>query len=196
MRGRASWRSSPALRWWRVRRRGHLAGRLDGHLRAVVTTVDLAWWSPPARWRHDVSGRDRRSGRRAVALAQVVERLGLLVALGHAPAAAVGRVAADSEGPLATEAAWLDSQLRAGARLAPAVAAWARRVRCPEVGLLAAALRGCSSADEVAAAIDGRAAALADRALAHRLRLVRWKARVVWLAGVVTASLSAAVVLP
>ncbi|CAN5920413.1 hypothetical protein BH23ACT10_BH23ACT10_05520 [soil metagenome] len=151
--------------------RPHVRHRFDGR--------DEAWWTPPSSTRR--SRRPRTTWARAEQLAQVLERLALLVEVGQRLSTAIDGVVGAGRGPVVAELDTVAVDLRAGVSPPDALTAWARRVGCPVVGVLAAEIRRSASSDDVVAALYRHAAA--QRELAHRRRveLLRVRVATVWL---------------
>lgn len=168
-----------------------LANRLQPYVRHRFDGATDGWWSPP-RTTPTPWHRSHATRTRAEQLAQVLERLAVLVEAGDQLGAAVGRVAAAGRGEVATELAAVGAQLRSDRPLDEAFHDWAHRAGCPAVGVLAADVQRCSSSGDLVATLRHHAGR--RRLVAHRQHreLLRRRVRVTWLAAL--ASVAAATV--
>lgn len=167
-------------------RAADLVARLRPHVPRRFDPAEYRWWAPPV-------GRPRMRRGRADQLAQVLERLAVLVRRGDTVAAAVAAVTAGGDGPVVAEMATVARRLRDGATPADAFRAWARDGRCALVGSFAADLRGCVSADETVAALDRHTGVLRRRAHDERMAALSRRALFVAAVGVAMCLVTAAV---
>ncbi|MBW3603299.1 MAG: hypothetical protein KY460_00065 [Actinobacteria bacterium] len=174
-----------------------LTDRLRPHVRHRFDDGNESWWSAASPSR---TGRWRRARaaatpvgqlRRADELAQVLDRLAVLLEAGDRLPAAIALVTATGRGAVADELHVVAQALGAGRPLAAALRAWARAAGCSSVGVLAADVRRCTSSDEVVAALRHHAAA--HRGVAHhwRMEVLRRRVRIMWLLAVVAAGVAA-----
>lgn len=174
-----------------------LTDRLRPHVRHRFDDGSEPWWSAASasrrrRWWAAGTGATAVGQlRRADELAQVLDRLAVLLEAGDRLSAAIAEVTATGRGVVAGELRVVADALGAGRPLAAALWAWARAAGCSSVGVLAADVRRCTSSDEVVAELRRHAAA--HRRIAHscRLEVLRRRVRIVWLLAVVAAGVAA-----
>lgn len=172
-----------------VRRRARLAARLAPHLPRRFDPTVYAWWprTMPDRSRWRPGGRAAAS-RRHAQLAQVLDRLALLLGVGHDLRAAVDHVVAAGRGPVVAELAGVAGQLASGTPAAAAVRSWGRRAACPYVAQLAADLRRCVGADDVTTVVERHALRLQRAVVREQVRASRLRAAAVWVAAAVACA--------
>lgn len=171
-----------------------LAGRLAPHIPERFDATRYGWWRRPDG--AGSGGPRPPTWSRIEQLAQIVERLVLLIEAGHPVAAAVDRIVADAQGVIATELGAVAEDLAAGRALGEALRAWARASGCDAIGALAAAVRRTASVSALSTALHAQARLLRRRAHRHRVQVLERRIRALWLAALVVAATSGAAVMP
>jgi hypothetical protein len=118
----------------------------------------------------------------------------MLIGTGDTLHEAVARVTSTGRGDVVDELRDVAVRLERGATAAAAFRSWSADARCPHVAQLTADVRGCTSADDLVAVLDRNTVALLRHVHRRHLRLVRWRATVVWVGALAALAGTVAVV--
>lgn len=129
--------------------------------------------------------------RRTAQLAQVVDRLAVLVGVGDGLDRAIVRIARTGRGPVADELDAVAASLGDGVPVPSALRSWARQAACPHVAQLAADLRTCTSVDDAAGVLERHARVLRQRADRNELWRLCVRVTVIWVTAAAAAAATA-----